>query len=96
MGFRWLVSWGRTDLCIKRCSKAGDGLVTREKIKEEVGVSANALIAQTTEQVKNDLPTMINDVCDDILKTISAVKNFGNEALIKIDAFEKEITVVRG
>ena len=77
-------------------SKLGDNFITREKITEEIGVSANALITKTTEQVKNDLPIMINAVCDDILKTIGSVNIFANKILEEIDSFEKEIEKVRG
>ena len=77
-------------------SKLGDNLITREKITEEVGISANALITKTTEQVKNDLPIMINAVCDDILKIINSVNRFANKILEEIDSFEKEIEKVRG
>lgn len=77
-------------------SKLGDNFITREKITEEIGVSANALITKTTEQVKNDLPIMINAVCDDILKIINSVNRFANKILEEIDSFEKEIEKVRG
>ncbi len=77
-------------------SKLDDNFITREKITEEIGVSANALITKTTEQVKNDLPIMINAVCDDILKTIGSVNIFANKILEEIDSFEKEIEKVRG
>ena len=77
-------------------TKQGDNQITLEKITEEVGISANALINKTTEQVKNDLPIMINAVCDDILKIINSVNRFANKILEEIDSFEKEIEKVRG
>lgn len=77
-------------------SKMGDDLVKREMVKEEVGVSANALISQTTEQVKHDLPELINGVCEDILKTIATVEAFGQDVLIIIGNFEQQVSSVRG
>ncbi len=77
-------------------SKAGNYFVETETIAEQVGISTEKMIYQTTNTVKQLLPTLINSIVDEIIQSIMSVQLLAKECSNAITEFKKQVNQLGG
>lgn len=72
-------------------NSVGDYFEETEIVKEKVAVSTEAIIQQTTVNVKKLLPELVGNVIDEVIQSIAPIESFCLQLSSSIDEFNQDV-----